>query len=95
MSETLNTGKRLISAIYDILNNNLRIYNKINTKKKWESNLNIRYNDNDCCNMLEILLLHIMLHIDCTKNTTTPHQTVRDVEPVRETCSTCSGNVLA
>ena len=54
MSETLHTSKGLISAINAILNNNLTIYNKINTKKKWESDLNIRYNDNNWSNLLEI-----------------------------------------
>ena len=54
MCETLNTGKRLISAMYVILTNNLTTYNKVNTKKKWESDLNIRYDDNDWRNVLEI-----------------------------------------
>lgn len=54
MCETLNTSKGFISAIYGILNNNLAIYNKINTKKKWESDINVRYNDDDWSDILEI-----------------------------------------
>lgn len=104
LCEILNTSKGLISAIYAILNNNLTIYNKINTKKKWESDFNIRYDDKDWCNILEIsqsVLIstkHRQKQFNIYNRTYyTPyrlHKIHHNSSPNCQRCRTCEGDLL-
>ena len=49
----VSSTKGLISSIYDILNRNLLIYNKLALKQKWEAELQCTYDDADWRNILE------------------------------------------
>ena len=104
------TAKGLTSSIYDIMINNLPIYNAMPVKQKWEADLGCIYDDIDWHNMLEcsqtflistdkcsltFLIELIIPHIDYIQYSIMIPPTARDAKSLMEIYFICCGVVRA